>query len=123
MTYTNAPGEVVAFTDIVQEDNVVFIEILIPGPPGASTYPGDPGADMVAHLAAPNPHSQYARPFVYTQTTPSGQWTVNHNFGYRPTVQVFDSGSQKIDAEVSHPSVNTTILTLNPPTTGFTRLI
>lgn len=79
--------------------------------------------DVPAHEAAPNPHPQYARPFVYTQPTPAGQWTVNHNLGYRPAVAVFDSGSQEVIADVAHLSVNTTVITFTIPTAGFTRLI
>jgi hypothetical protein len=123
MTYTNTTGEAIAFTDIVQEDNIVFIEILVPGPLSTNSGTGDPGGGLEDHLAASNPHSQYARPFVYTQSSPAGQWTINHNFGYRPAVAVFDSGSQQLIADVVHLSVNTVQLTLNPSTAGFARLI
>lgn len=61
--------------------------------------------------------------FVFTQSTPSTTWTINHNLGYRPSVELFDSGSQEIDGEVSHPTVNQTIVSLNPATAGTARLI
>ena len=60
--------------------------------------------------------------FVFTQSSAATTWTINHNLGYIPSVELFDSGSQEIDADVSHPSVNTTIILLSVPTTGFARL-
>lgn len=61
--------------------------------------------------------------FVYTQTVPATTWTINHNLGYRPSVELIDSGSQEIDGEVAHPSVNQTVVTLNPASAGAARLI
>ena len=60
--------------------------------------------------------------YVFTQSTPSTTWTINHNLGFRPTVELLDAGSQEIDGEVAHPSVNQTIVTLNPATAGLARL-
>jgi hypothetical protein len=54
---------------------------------------------------------------------PATTWTINHNLGYRPSVELLDSGSQEIDADVSHPSVYQTVVTLNPATAGLARLI
>lgn len=62
-------------------------------------------------------------PFVYTQSTPATTWTINHNLGFRPSVELLDSGSQEIDADVSHPSINQTIVTLKAATAGLARLI
>ena len=60
--------------------------------------------------------------YVFTQSTPSTTWTINHNLGFRPTVELLDAGSQEIDGEVAHPSVNQTVVTLNPATAGLARL-
>jgi hypothetical protein len=61
--------------------------------------------------------------FVYLQATPATVWTINHNLGYRPSVELLDAGSQEIDGEVAHPSVNQTVVTLNPASAGLARLI
>lgn len=61
--------------------------------------------------------------FIFTQPTPSTTWIINHNLGFRPTVELLDSGGQEIDAEVSHPTINQTIATLSPATAGSARLI
>lgn len=60
--------------------------------------------------------------YVFTQSITASTWTINHNLGHVPSVEVFDSGSQEIEADVSHPSVNTTIILFTVPTTGFARL-
>lgn len=60
--------------------------------------------------------------FVYEQMTPSSTWTINHNLGFRPAVELLDSGSQEIEADVSHPSVNQTVVTLTIATAGLARL-
>jgi hypothetical protein len=61
--------------------------------------------------------------FVYQQSTPSTVWTINHNLGYKPSVELLDSGSQEIDGDVAHPSDNQTVVTLNPASAGLARLI
>ena len=60
--------------------------------------------------------------YVFTQSTPSTTWAINHNLGFRPTVELLDAGSQEIDGDVAHPSINQTIVTLNPATAGLARL-
>ena len=61
--------------------------------------------------------------FVYQQSTAATVWTINHNLGYRPSVELLDAGSQEIDGEVAHPSVNQTVVTLNPASAGLARLL
>jgi hypothetical protein len=60
--------------------------------------------------------------FVFTQPSSASTWTINHNLGFKPSVDVYDSGSQQIQAEVSHASVNQTVILLTAPTAGFARL-
>jgi hypothetical protein len=60
--------------------------------------------------------------YVFTQSTAASTWTINHNLGHVPSVEVFDSGSQEIEADVTHPSVNQTVILFTVPTAGFARL-
>lgn len=60
--------------------------------------------------------------YMHTQSTPASTWTINHNLGFRPSVELLDSGSQEIDGEVAHPSINQTVVTLSPATAGIARL-
>lgn len=61
--------------------------------------------------------------FVHQQVVPATTWTINHNLGYKPSVELLDSGSQEIDGDVVHPSNNQTVVTLNPASAGLARLI
>ena len=60
--------------------------------------------------------------YTHVQSTPATIWTINHNLGYRPSVELLDSGSQEIEGDVIHPSLNQTIVTLTPATAGVARL-
>lgn len=60
--------------------------------------------------------------YIHTQSTVAGTWTINHNMGFRPAVELLDSGSQEIDGDISHPTVNQTVVTLNPASAGLARL-
>ena len=60
--------------------------------------------------------------YLHQQTSASTTWTINHNLGFRPAVELFDSGSQEIEGDVSHPSINQAIITVNPATAGSARL-
>jgi hypothetical protein len=59
--------------------------------------------------------------FTHYQPLAATEWIVNHNLGFRPSVEIMDSASQEIEGDVSHPSVNQTIITLNPATAGLAR--
>jgi len=61
--------------------------------------------------------------YVFTQSSPASTWTINHNLGHVPSVEVFDSGSQEVDADVTHPTVNQTVILFTVPLSGFARLI
>lgn len=62
-------------------------------------------------------------PFVFTQETPENTWIINHNLGYIPTVELYDSDEVEIDAAISHPSINQTIVSFSLPVAGSARLI
>lgn len=94
---------------------------------GASTgrtfIPPRMPADAVlkALRGAPGPPSNGAQTFV--QASPSGTWTINHNLGYVPIVQVFSVGGMEIVADVQNPSLNQTVIYLAAPMAGSARLI
>jgi hypothetical protein len=97
--------ETIAYVEMVEDHTVeglVVFEVVTPGQQGG-------GSGTAA--------------YVYQQLTPATTWTINHNLGYRPSVELLDSGSQEIDGAVSHPTVNQTVVTLSPATAGLARLI
>lgn len=61
--------------------------------------------------------------YEHSQSVPSAAWVINHNLGYKPVTQVFNSGSNLVDCEVVHNSNNQITCLFVSPITGFTRLI
>lgn len=59
--------------------------------------------------------------FDFTQSTPAATWTINHNLGYRPGVDLFTVGGVEMEAEVVHLSLNTTLVYFLTPTAGSAR--
>lgn len=59
--------------------------------------------------------------FIHTQGSAATSWTVNHNLGFRPAVEVFSVGGAEIDAEVLHTSPNQTVISFNAATAGSAR--
>ena len=61
--------------------------------------------------------------FNFTQSSALTSWTINHNLGYKPSVQVFTVGGLEMLAEVQHTSINQTVVTFNSAVSGTARLI
>jgi hypothetical protein len=96
--------------EVVEDNGVMVVEI------------DRPSVVEVVEVIHPGPQGPAGASYVHTQVTPANTWTINHNLGYRPAVELLDSGSQEIDGEVAHPSIHQTIVTLNPATAGIARL-
>lgn len=62
------------------------------------------------------------RTYDHSQPTPASTWTINHNLGFKPSVDVFDAGSREVNVEVLHTSVNQTLVLFVAPNAGFARL-
>lgn len=91
---------------------------------GSSTVVTVPVTSTVSTITAgpQGPQGPVGAGYDFLQSSSSTTWTINHNLGYKPSVDVYDSGSQQIQAEVSHPSTNQTVILLTSSTTGFARL-
>lgn len=88
------------FAVTVTNTGIRLVQIGIPGPPGAGGVS-----------------------YVHTQAVASAIWTVNHNLGFRPTVELYDAGGAEIDAEVIHVSTNQANIYLTAAITGAARCI
>ncbi len=69
----------------------------------------------------PGPQGQAGAFFEFVQSVASTTWTVNHNLGFRPDVEILNSGGRKMSAEVLHTSINQVICYFNVATTGCVR--
>lgn len=88
---------------------------------GSNTVVAVPVTSTVTATTA-GPQGPAGAGYLHQQTSSSTTWTINHNLGFRPAVELFDSGSQEIEGDVAHPSINQAIITVNPATTGSARL-
>lgn len=50
--------------------------------------------------------------YVHIQNTTDSLWTVNHNLGKYPSIEVTDSAGSSISANVQHTDLNTAIVVL-----------
>lgn len=60
--------------------------------------------------------------YDHTQAVAASTWTIPHNLGFFPAVDVFTVGGLKVVADVQHLSVNTAVVTLLAPMAGTARL-
>ena len=93
-------------THLVVVNRQTVAEIATRGPQGVKGDPGTPatgaGTDFPQSAAL--------------------QWTINHNFGYRPSVELIDESGREVDAEIQHLSANTVRVTFLTATAGTARL-
>ncbi len=96
--------------EVVEDGGVLVVEI------------DRPTETEVVELIHPGPQGPASAFYVHNQPVAADTWLINHNLGFRPSVAVYDSGSQKVEADVSHPSVNTASIVFAVPIAGFARL-
>lgn len=90
---------------------------------GVQGIPGD-AADLpgTTDQLAEGTVNKYAKTFEFTQPTPDTVWTINHNLGFMPAVELRTIGGVEFDADVQHPNTNQTIVYLLTALAGTARL-
>lgn len=61
--------------------------------------------------------------FLHTQASPSAEWIVNHNLGFRPSATVLSPGGLEVIASIIHVSALQLRVTFGLPQTGSVRCI
>ena len=61
--------------------------------------------------------------YEHTQSVAAATWTVNHNLGFKPYVQVLSNGGAEVEVEVVHISVNQLQIYFINAFAGYARLI
>lgn len=57
--------------------------------------------------------------YLYVEfPTPIGTWVIQHDFGYRPAIDVFDSAGNWMIARIQHTDVNTSLVIHSSNTSG-----
>lgn len=101
MTYLTTSGAVRPTITIVEEGDTRTVQVQVPGPPGPSGITA----------------------YVHQQSVSSTTWTIAHNLGFKPSVELLNTASQEIDGDVVHISNNVTVISFNVPVAGLARLI
>jgi hypothetical protein len=78
-------------------------------------------AQLVTHI--PGPPGPAGTGYTHTQSSPSATWTINHNLGIKPSVEVFSVGGLEVDASVLHVSNNQVAVSFATPFAGYARLV
>jgi hypothetical protein len=60
--------------------------------------------------------------YNFSQLSDLSTWTINHNLGYKPSVQTFTVGGLEVLGEVQHISSNQVTVTFNTAISGTARL-
>lgn len=63
------------------------------------------------------------QPYTHNQSVAATSWTINHNLGYKPSVELLTAGGVEFDAEVVHTSNNQVVVNLVVAIAGSARLI
>ena len=61
--------------------------------------------------------------YDYVQPVAAATWTINHDLGYRPSVELLTTGGMEMVTEVVHTSVNQVVVLFVAPTAGSARLV
>lgn len=88
---------------VIVPSQTATVKVVVAGPQGP---PGPSGAA-----------------YTYTQQTPSLTWTINHNLGTKPSVELLNAGSQEIEGDVVHTSSNQVVVSFNTAIAGTARLV
>ena len=103
MSAPNAPKVVLPQLEVrVGRGRVKVVTVGVQGPAGA---PGASGAG-----------------YNHVQATPAAVWTIPHNLGFRPGVELTDAGGSEIEGDVLHLSLNTVQVTFTQAIAGRARL-
>lgn len=96
--------------EVIEADGVMVVEI------------DRPTAVEVVEIIHPGPQGPAGSSFTHNQPTASPTWTMAHNLGFRPSVELLSAGGQEIEGDVVHLSQNVCIAYFTIPIAGFARL-
>lgn len=95
----------------VDDPEMVFIQEGVVGLTGPEGPQGPAGADGTGDLT-----------YTHSQGTASTVWTIDHNLGKRPSVDLVDSAWTKMYAGVEYPTLDRVVVTFAVPVAGYAYL-
>ncbi len=102
------------------------VQEMPPGPEGSAIYfVATSSGRMQTVVTSPDGSEQRVQGgYVHEQVDPSATWTIDHNLGARPAaVSVFDTNDDEWEGDISHPTLNRTVITFSAAFAGTATLI
>lgn len=81
-----------------------------------------PSGAVLASIIGPQGRAG-GNPYLHTQASPSHEWVVNHNLGFRPSVTVFSPGGVEVGANPVHLSTSQLRIYFAAPQSGSAHCI
>ena len=98
---------------VLKETEIIAVSDV--GKKGDKGDKGDQGNPGVAGPTSPS--------YEHIQSSASSSWNVNHNLGFKPILQIYDSGGNVVEAEILHISTNLAIVYFAFTMSGVARCI
>lgn len=89
---------------VVAEQSVNVVTVGVQGPAGTDGIDGAAG-------------------YNHTQSSASTTWTVNHNLGFNPSVSIFTVGGLEMEGQITHTSINQTVINFVSSVAGTARFV
>jgi hypothetical protein len=96
--------------EVIEDGGILVVEI------------DQPTQVETVEIITPGPQGPAGMAFTHSQPTPAAIWTMPHNLGFRPSVELLNSGGQEIEGDVLHLSENVCVAYFNQPIAGLARL-
>lgn len=78
--------------------------------------------DWLDSLVGPPGSGSGSGSYTFSQAIPSATWTIAHNLGFRPSVQVQNSAHENVIGEIEHVDINNIILRFSGAFSGVAYL-
>lgn len=66
----------------------------------------------------PDAPSGMAWAYTHVQSASASVWTIDHNLGFNPNIQVIDSSGANVEGDITYPTLNRVVLTFSGAFTG-----
>lgn len=86
------------------------------------TAPASPTVIKIV-TAGPQGASALIVGYSYSQSVAAQTWTINHNLGYRPSVEIIDEAGREIEGDVFHATINQVVIVFTVAVAGSARLV
>ena len=94
----------------VEGDPTIVLTEPATGPQGPAGPAGPAGADGAAGPAGPAADNLTV---VHDQASASATWTINHNQGRYPSIDIIDSAGNHVIGDIKHNSLNQVVATFD----------